>query len=372
MKIKQQIKILLLSTLITFALCLSTSPSFADSWGRPRPIRYYSENGNYMLLIFPKASVSDYISWHASSPGTEQGFTNTETHEVPCHAVLFKVHENDTTEIYQTKLINRLAPANAIVCNEGKSIVTFDNWGSVGTGSSVMVIYDENGELLNQYSLNDISPIPIENYMKTTSSIWWRCQAKYTDTNTIEIHFCDIGENIFHKSFNVKESNKASTFTDLRDGKTYKTVKIGNQTWMAENLNYKTRSGSWCYAYKKRNCNKYGRLYNWRTANTVCPPGWKLPSKSDFEILLNSAGSSDSDAYNALILGGNTGFSALFGGFRRHPTFTTIGVNASFWSSSPYDSGNGMRLRITSHNQNAEMSHGYLSWGLSVRCIKID
>ncbi len=218
MKTKSKIKQLLMAC----TLCFITGAVFADSWGRPHPIRYYSENGNYMLLVFPKASVSDYISWHASSPGTEQRFINTETHEVPCHAVLFKVHENDTTEIYQTKLINRLAPANAIVCNEGKSFFTFDNWGRVGTGPSVMVIYDENGELLNQYSLKEISPIPIENYMKTTSSIWWRCHAKYTDTNTVEIHFCDIREDIFPKSFNVKETNKVSTFTDPRDGKPIK------------------------------------------------------------------------------------------------------------------------------------------------------
>ena len=104
---------------------------------------------------------------------------------------------------------------------------------------------------------------------------------------------------------------KKVTFTDPRDGKKYKSVKIGKQVWMAENLNYKTKGGK-CFgeggkftqryyegeteektlskAEVQANCTNHGRLYNWETAMKACPSGWHLPSKEEWETLLEFAG----------------------------------------------------------------------------------
>ena len=80
-----------------------------------------------------------------------------------------------------------------------------------------------------------------------------------------------------------------TSLLDERDGKTYKTVKIGTQIWMAENLNYDVE-GSECYKNKPENCVKYGRLYNWDAALKNCPYGWHLPSKEEWDMLITVVG----------------------------------------------------------------------------------
>jgi len=208
---------------------------------------------------------------------------------------------------------------------------------------------------------------------------------------------------------------------DSRDGKTYKTVVIGTQTWMAENLNYNA-IGSVCFNRDDANCTKYGRLYDWVTAMNIdddkyysegwnedddnnhndvehqgiCPDGWHLPNMSERNALINFVESKkecSNDVGTNLksikwdILGMDEyGFSALPGGNYRSNdgddytgSFEKIDEEGIWWSATDLSKsacflsiyGNKDYTNYTDSDY-ADCGDKAKFWRLSVRCVEND
>jgi len=181
-------------------------------------------------------------------------------------------------------------------------------------------------------------------------------------------------------------------------GKTYNTVQIGTQCWLKENLDVGTMiQGSanpnnngtiekYCYDNSPANCTTYGGLYQWNeamqyvtTAGTkgICPTGWHIPTKAEFETLKVSVGNDGNKLKGegqgtGSGVGTNTsGFSALLAGFRySNGPFDGLGYNTTFWSSSEYSAADAYYLTLWNVGSNIYVYDGYKDYGFSVRCLE--
>ena len=188
---------------------------------------------------------------------------------------------------------------------------------------------------------------------------------------------------IMFNNFNLF-GQQTGTFTDSRDGKVYKTVNIGNQTWFAENLSYKDSNGCWPYDLDNSNVPKYGYLYNWETAKKGCPEGWHLPSDDEWTTLtdflggLNVAGGklkSQTD-WPALEIKNTTNeivFNALSGsalGYNNGTSnFGALGEDAFFWTSTAAEE-KYVWIRHLNESSRVYRDYDFPPAGYSVRCIK--
>lgn len=156
---------------------------------------------------------------------------------------------------------------------------------------------------------------------------------------------------------------------------TYRTVTIGGWTWMADNMNVETGK-SWCYGNKEENCQKYGRLYDWETANKVCPAGWRLPIRKEWDYLAEDAGGEKTagkklkakTAWNGT---DELGWGATPGGSRHHGdgTFNSAGETGAWWSASESRSGNAYGRYITGGRDFMYENDSKKETGYSVRCV---
>lgn len=259
-------------------------------------------------------------------------------------------------------------------------------------------VYDLQGSFLRMYSSKPSAHIALPKALVREDTIVFSLEGYFSDS--IRVH--DDATNLDTLLFR----DRVKYFMDARDGHIYRWVLIGEQIWMAENLNYLAYGGSSCYHTINRNCNIYGRLYTWNVAMAdaasseetpsgvqgVCPSGWHLPSINEWELLAeyvatetgltsniggriwnhigpklkSSAGWNDS--------GNGTddfGFSALPGGFYRGgATYEALGIGALFWSSTERISSSAYRGELLYNEDYFHLMSTNTSLGLSVRCIK--
>lgn len=208
----------------------------------------------------------------------------------------------------------------------------------------------------------------------------------------------------------ISQAQNSQMFTDPRDGHQYQSIRIGNQTWMAENLAYlpgvnRVATGlfdeecRYVYGYDgvtteeakaMVNFRDFGVLYNWMAAKNACPEGWHLPSDREWMELERFAGISKeeirerdwrSSGEAGMKLKSKTewikgigsdsyGLGVLPGGCRGYAGFESKGYAAYFWTASTIDGDNGWRRGFCADSQGISRQEDRRYFGCSVRCIK--
>jgi uncharacterized protein (TIGR02145 family) len=207
---------------------------------------------------------------------------------------------------------------------------------------------------------------------------------------------------------NVIVGKQGPTISDV-EGNSYKTVYIGSQHWMAENLKASrynngnlisnltdneqwrtSENGAWCnYKNDEFFEQKYGKLYNWYVVNksmngdNVCPTGWHIPNDSDWKQLSTYLGGEDKAGGAMKEVGfvnwgtpntnaTNTSlFSGLPGGYRsEYGDFRDISKKGNWWSSSEQSSVGANRFKIEYNSESMSFENNSKKDGYSIRCIK--
>lgn len=262
-----------------------------------------------------------------------------------------------------------------IPCNNGITENQGNLKGVAMYSPSINEVYDIFGNVSEMTSLkgvakggnfrlyaNQCNVDSIQSYAKSEIWLGFRCIAikgsVLESTNKEAIPDADV-------------SAKFGKFTDSRDGKTYPTVLIGNQTWLAANLAYKPDSGKyWAWNNEESYVAQYGYLYTWEIAKDVCPVGWHLPSKEEFGTLLMSF-DNENLSYKELHLTGSSGFSIIESGIRIGVNFSPYVTGTAFWSSTEKNKRTVWGLSVDGLKHTVKLYDSYgLKSGLQVRCIK--
>jgi uncharacterized protein (TIGR02145 family) len=216
-----------------------------------------------------------------------------------------------------------------------------------------------------------------------------------TGTKTITYTYTNVSSCSAFKTIHIIVQSTAvfscgNTFNDIRDGKTYPTVQIGTQCWMAANLNYGTVLVStqdqrdnclfekYCYNDNPANCTNLGALYQWdemmQYDNTAadqgfCPPGWHIPTENDWNTLFANY-INNAFAGNPLKYSGYSGFNALLSGENYfNKSWNYQGFATFFWSSTSHSPTQAWAHGMNEEDPSVSLYPASRENAFSVRCI---
>ena len=168
------------------------------------------------------------------------------------------------------------------------------------------------------------------------------------------------------------EDSRLGLLVDARDSLTYGIIEIGGQVWMAQNLNYFDDSDSLykrtsCYNDSAEYCEMQGRLYAWNVAMVACPQGWKIPSKADFDNLIEAVGGFDHAADSLMSL---DFVSEVGGGYHFLEYYNYFDEYAYFWTTDEVRANYARTVMLEKDRSSVSYDETYEEFALSVRCVR--
>ena len=388
-------------------------------------------NGVYYICklnAWTTASVFEYdtYQWTAGTEGEVRvGNVNKDK---------YYVYENGAWRASANEIENDLGACVTSRINEvGKSDDTYYTCKSSGWTLSSVLEYDtygktcsEDGTVVSGKVISTNRYVCDAGVFRTANEIEISLNkgcVSYTENEEIRKQISEGQDSVYTCKNNVWEASFEryivyGTLFDERDSKSYKTVVIGSQTWMAENLNYADtvnypgmKGRNWCYKDSLDSCAKYGRLYTWAAAmdsagtfstngkncgygdscsptypvRGICPEGWHLPKITEFNRLFTAVGGistagnmlksrtgwynngdgTDDFGFSALPVGRRDKYGDIYGNF-----YYEHGDYALFWIASEYSISSGWIAYLSSDSESAGFTFGTKNYGYSVRCVK--
>lgn len=197
----------------------------------------------------------------------------------------------------------------------------------------------------------------------------------------------------FYKRMPDSQFSAKTNFKDPRDGQVYGIAKVGNLTWMKENVRFDVPDESYCFDDDENACADLGMLYTYAGAWKACPAGWRLPSDNDWmdleralgmtqnQLMIDGYGMPRGNVSNLLKVGGNSGLNFTFSGFATisdgeatYDGITDDRPRSYFWTATWRDA-NGTRSAV---RRSIEAKNGSIfrftnpvaGYAVSVRCVQ--